>query len=583
MMNGIKALYEKGKDIILPVLGLLIVSVIVLPYFILGEGSYVEIHDQVDGEILNYIYQAKYLFAGDIIPEFMNGMTKASMMPPAPFGVLFYKILSPFVAFVMMQWFVVLVGFGGMYFLCKKCSIKQEIGFLVGILFAYMPFYPTYGLAALGQPLLILCFWKLLQPGKKLLPILGIVLYAGFSSLTLIGYLWVGLGVLSICYFALWKRDWQRAGSVATGTGVMTFVYLVTNLDLLRALGGAAGFVTHREEMKLNATVDLWGKAKELLLEGGSYSKVYSYLVLAFAIWIVFLWSSEKVSGKRNGIYAKYIKHICVLLGILFAGIGAAVLWNCEWIVAIRTRIGGIVESFQADRVYWVFPFLWMLLLAFVLSALWHALCEHRNVFFKIMMAVFIGVLVLGEGAQIFRDSTLNKNARLVLFDDYEQITWEAIYMEETFTEIEQAIGVDKNTYSVVSLGIYPSVALYNGYTCADGYSNNYDLEYKHRFRGIMEEELTESEEVRTYFDEWGNRLYLASADYGMNAVIGKGSGVVFEQLDYSTEAMKDLNIRYFFAAAPVGNAEELGLRLVSGSPFCQDTDYYEIWVYEVL
>ena len=52
----------------------------------------------------NYIYQAKYLFKGNIIPEFMNGMDKASMTPPAPLGVIFYKWLPPFAAFAAMHW-----------------------------------------------------------------------------------------------------------------------------------------------------------------------------------------------------------------------------------------------------------------------------------------------------------------------------------------------------------------------------------------------------------------------------------------------------------------------------------------------
>ncbi len=581
-MSGLRVQYEKKKDVILIIIGLLAVSMIVLPYFILGEGSYVEIHDQVDGEILNYIYQAKYLFAGDIIPEFMNGMAKASMLPPAPFGVLFYRVLSPFWAFVAMQWFVLLVGFVGMYFLCKKCGVHEEIGFLVAVLFAYMPFYPTYGLAALGQPLLVLCFWKMLESGKKLLPLLGVVLYAGFSSLTLIGYLWIVLGTLSVLYFLLVRKDKKKTGGVAVATGLLTLVYLATNLDLLRALLGK-GFVTHREEFELTATANLWEKGKELLLDGGSYSKVYSLLILGMAALVIVLGCWELCGKKREGVFTKHLRHISLLLGTIFAGIAAAVLWNSEWIVAVRKQMGGIVESFQADRIYWTFPFLWMLLLAYVLSALYRAFGQYRKILPKLMAIVGIGLLLLGEGAQIFRDSTLNKNMRLVLLENYEQVTWEALYMEDTFGRIEQAIGEDKGGYSVVSLGLYPSVALYNGFTCADGYSNNYDLSYKHQFRRMMADELAEHEETGKYFDEWGNRLYLASSQYGMNAMIGKDAGLSYAELDYNTAAMKELNVKYLFAAAPIENAGELGMELLTGSPFCEETDYYAIWVYRIL
>ena len=89
-------IYQQKKKILLPVIGTLAVSLIAIVYILLGKGSYVQVHDQMDGEILNYIYQAKYLFQGDVIPEFMNGMDKSSMTVPAPMGVLFYMFLPPF-------------------------------------------------------------------------------------------------------------------------------------------------------------------------------------------------------------------------------------------------------------------------------------------------------------------------------------------------------------------------------------------------------------------------------------------------------------------------------------------------------
>ena len=95
--------FEQCKNFIYMFIGLMVVSLIAVPYFMLGEGSYVQIHDQMDGEILNYIYQAKYFMQGNTIPEFMNGMGKYSMLPPAPLGVLFYLILPPHQAFSVMQ------------------------------------------------------------------------------------------------------------------------------------------------------------------------------------------------------------------------------------------------------------------------------------------------------------------------------------------------------------------------------------------------------------------------------------------------------------------------------------------------
>lgn len=576
--------YQLHKEMLLPVLGILAVAVFMLPYVLLGQGSYVQIHDQMDGEILNYIYQARYLFRGDVIPEFMNGMSKAAMTPPAPFGVLFYVVLPPFAAFVVMQWFVILVGFLGMYYLCKELGILGEISFAVAMLFAFMPFYPTYGLAALGQPMLVLCFWELWKGTKKWMPLLGIMMYAGFSSLTLVGYVWVCAGVLVGVVLFVKKQPVKR---FVAGWCVLTGTYVLTNLELFDALFGG-GFTTHREEMVLNATVNLWDKFCELFFVGGSYSNVYSGAVFGAAVVVIVIalcgtiWRKNKTSGElKQGPFQKVARNVQLLLLVIAGLTMCAVLWNCEVVVTLRKEIGGMVSYFQADRVYWTFPFWWMLLFALVLQALW-LLGNERKQWMRVGLLGICTMLFAIEGYQIFRDSNFNKNIRLFLLENYEQVTWESLYMEDVFEEIDAVIGEDKKNYSVVSLGIYPSVALYNGYTCADGYSNNYDLEYKHAFRKVQAAELAKNEEVRKYIDDWGNRLYLVSAMYGANAMIGKTQKIEFCNLAYDVEAMKALNIKYIFAAAPITDAEEKGWALINGSPFVSESSYYEVWVYAV-
>ncbi len=132
--------YQQHKDVVLILLGLLAVSLITLPYLVLGEGSYVQIHDQLDGEVLNYMYQARYLGQGSAIPEFMNGMDKASMLPPAPLGVLLYRVLPPFAAYGIMHWLCLLVGFAGMYGLGKRLGLRAEVSWAAACPFCYIHF-----------------------------------------------------------------------------------------------------------------------------------------------------------------------------------------------------------------------------------------------------------------------------------------------------------------------------------------------------------------------------------------------------------------------------------------------------------
>lgn len=637
--------YQHHKNVILPLLGLLAVSLITLPYLVLGEGSYVQIHDQLDGEVLNYMYQARYLGQGRLIPEFMNGMDKASMLPPAPLGVLLYKVFPPFAAFGVMHWLCLAAGFLGMYGLGKRLGLRAEVSWAAACIFCYIPLYPVYGLAALGQPMLVLCGLRLWDPGrdkealksgaaedfvtgkKRAKPrgkqvtfwetgkcILGIALYAAGSSLTLIGYVWVAVGFLWTIYVAvaaLRKKSASGAAlRVGSGTAVLLGVYLATNWDLLRTLAGD-GFATHRQEMVLRASEHPLEVFRELIFSGGSYSPVYSAGILAAAVLLTLIagilsvLDTKKTSGADRENSRPLTKSLCMawgLIGLIICAALLAVLWNCGPVVSLRLSIGGMVTYFQADRVYWCFPFLWMLVLGFLLESvcgLGEQAAEReegkaggRSARKKAMRYRMISLaaclMLLGvEGLQVLRDSTLNKNIRLMLFKDYRQVTWESLFMDDVFDRIDEAIGADKDNCSVVSLGIYPSVALYHGYTCADGYSNNYDLDYKHMFRQIMAAELEENEEARRYFDDWGNRLYLAGAPYGINGMVAKGQAG-YTDLDYDLETMRSLNIRYLLAAAPVelsaASLEQTSLRLVpvEGSPFTDDTAYYEVWVYRI-
>lgn len=578
--------FEQYKYYIYLIIGLMAVGLIAIPYFILGEGSYIQLHDQMDGEILNYIYQAKYLGKGNTIPEFMNGMDKCSMLPPAPFGVIFYFFMPSYQAFAVMQLFVLCVGFLGMYMLCKEWKMHLEVCLVVAVLYCFLPFYPTYGLASLGQPMLVLATTYLLSDGssvfKKITAYGLIVLYAGFSSLALIGYIWIVLGGMLTLWQIIKKRK-EKAVYIGSGVAIMSLIYILTNMDLIKSVLGMSGFVSHREEMIVNPVSDILGYAKSLLFVGGSYSNVYSAAILIAAVLTLLIVPCirRKYSSKTNNIHIRYKQIVSVFL---FLGLGIlwAVLWNCKAVLEIRSSIGGMIRYFQADRVYWLFPFMWAVILACILDVWMTYFVISKTFWMKWFSISVMLTLCLAQGAQEFRDSTLNKNLRLMLIEDYEQITWESFYMEEVFAEMKEYMDKDTSSYSVVSLGIYPSVALYNGFICADGYSNNYDLAYKHEFLKIMEEEMSKNTEVEDIIKNWGNRLYLISGDYGLSPLMGKGNNVVYSNMKLNTDAMKDLNIRYLLSAGKISNASELGIQLVRQEPFTNDNSYYEVWLYQV-
>ena len=153
-------------------------------------------------------------------------------------------------------------------------------------------------------------------------------------------------------------------------------------------------------------------------------------------------------------------------------------------------------------------------------------------------------------------------------------------FIEDVYSQIEDYIGKEQSSYKVASLGIDPAIAMYNGFYCIDGYSNNYPLSYKHAFRKIIEKEIEKSEALQFYFDGWGSRCYLFAAETYTSYSIKKSSNFVYQDLELNSDALKELGCDYLFAAAPIEDAAQMELVLLNS--FTSDSSAYTIYLYEV-
>ncbi len=358
-------------------LGLIAALFLVFPYAVLGRGAYVQITDQLDGEVLNYIYQAKYLFSGKrVIPELMNGVGKSAMTPPAPLGVLFYRFLQPFAAFAVFHAYVVVAGYTGMYLWSRRLTGSKGIAFVVAGIFVYLPFYPVYGLSILGQPLLL---WALCRICERQVPFpakwkyyLCVLLYAVSSSLALIGFVWVAVLLAGFLWSLFQKREISRDLGVAFL--VLTAVFLVCNIGLVgQFLGIGERFVPHREEMVIAARPDWQDYFREIFLQGGPYGKSYNAVIVLLTAGILAVHAAVRIAARAmkktpvlseepgdRGLYGG----LAALFVLAFLVAAAAVLWRSPWVVELRMQVGGAVKYFQADRVYWLLPLCWYSALA---------------------------------------------------------------------------------------------------------------------------------------------------------------------------------------------------------------------------
>lgn len=623
-------------------LGLMAVLFMAVPYIVLGQDAIVAYHDQLDGEMIAYILQAKHLFAGDILPEFLGGADKTALTLPAPGFVLLFLTGNYFAALVMMQLAGSLCGYAGMYLLLKEAFQGRDetgsgrgqelIAVGVAVLYAYLPFLPVYGLSQYGIPLLVWSFLQLKKGGKHRIGcFLFIGVYTLCSSLVLVGFGVLLVGIL----WALWLQygrkdrqcradDGERAGdggaeqsgargqnaaagkkagarAVWGGLGLMLFLYIAENFRLLCQIL-AGGAVSHKTEYAL-AGESFFGGLMQGFLEGGQHSQDFHKWILAAAVLTAaaaFFTGAWKRKKERQLLVRM---GLCVGMNFCFA-LGAA-LWNSGAGIALRTHLEA-VGAFQVQRLLWLAPCFWYLLLGCVLLLAWR-MYEGRgdsgielqklgkkyhtrrcglgeSICAGLCMAICAGAFCV-TGLQVLLGSNLKPNLQKMRNPDYGVLSYRDYYAPEVMEQVENYIreysGQEPSAYRVLSLGIDPAAALYQGFYCLDGYSNNYALDYKHAFRRILAPELEKSEYLREYFDEWGNRCYLLSAETPGYYTIEK-NGFYFQNYELDTEAAKSLGADYILSAAYIANAKEQGLFLVREEPFESPGSYYRIFLYEI-
>lgn len=565
-----------------------------IPYILLGTGSIVTYHDQLDGELLNYILTAKYLFTDiRIYPEIMNGLPAAGAVPPAPFFVLLYILFEPFIAFMLSQWIVYLAGFVGMFLLLFKLTGREFISFGVAAIFMLLPFYPVYGLCIPGQPLLFYAVLSLYEDKRKLFHYFLIIFYGASSSPVLAGFACLLVLGIFAAFQSIRALCTKHRGSLSPwlSAGVLLLTYILCNLELVKqVLFPDSTYISHKTELVISAS-EPFSHFREVFGKGVDYAQSY-HTVLFFLIGLslLTLLVSYAVRNRKNGLSSVsgvpssskilLFKAAITLLSIVMICLFSS-FYHGSFATGLRNASEGILKTFNLDRVCWLLPTAWCILAAYLLSFIAELFegASVKRLFGKIIIFAALGVW----GVTVLFHSALYPNvAKLLKGGNYYALDWDNFFSEDIFSQIEEAIEKPKEDYRVVSIGIYPAAAAYNGFYCLDGYSNNYPLEYKHTFRRIIEKELEKNDYVRTLFDTWGNRCYITTAEQANYYTFEKKWNSVIYDLDLNTEVLKKLNCQYIFSAAYLMDADKKGLILLREAPFETEGSWYHIYVYEV-
>ncbi|WP_235599054.1 DUF6044 family protein, partial [Geobacillus stearothermophilus] len=273
-----------------------------------------------------------------------------------------------------------------------------------------------------------------------------------------------------------------------------------------------------------------------------------SWLVALHLVFVKKRWKQERL--------------FLFLFGLNFALSAWYAFWFYKGWLPLTERFH-FLDTFNFARFHFLRPMIIYVQFALALKIMWQYSENGRRWAKRLLAAQVIFVFLINEEI-VFR---------------YEP-TVKQFYAEKQFQEIKEYIGLPVADYRVVSIGIYPAIAQYNGFYTLDTYNNFYPLSYKYEFRKIIERELEKSKTIRTYFDEWGGRCYIFTAELGKRYMFTKQSKKRLKNLQLNTEQLKKMGGRYIFSAVPIDNAAENGL--VLDRVFTSDESAWTIYLYKV-
>jgi hypothetical protein len=542
------------------------------PLFILGQNSHILIHDNLDSNVVWFkvLSESGHIFGSldATIPNIMNGLPRDCLGSEFSVILWLYYLLGPFTAYIVNITLMHFIAFIGMYLLLKSHFLRDEKYEIIivgaALAFALLPFWPSGGLSIAGQPLALYAFLNIrgnLSTKKDWLILLLIPFYSSFT-VSFVFFLFA-LGTLWIYDTAKTKRiNYPFFIAIA----LMTSIFVIVEYRLIYDMLLNSGYVSHRIELQRAAfsSVDTIRAIKRSIANFvfGQYhaASLQQYFVgLSVVVALIIIWIK------------KLKENLFILLLIVTATISLFYgFLHWDLLEPITNNIT-LLQSFNFGRFHWLHPLLWYVLFALALKVIFDNRKYGKQIVI-IFLILQVGFLFCYSGGSV-------QSGGIGIIRS-EGLTYEEFYSEELFQEIAHYIGEPQANYRVVSIGLFPSIAQYNGFYTLDSYQANYPLEYKHKFRRIIEKELDKNDKLRIYFDNWGSRCYIFVDELGRNYLITKDEEIKVKNLELNSDALKRMGGNYVISAVEITNSDDNDLKLLK--IFENDRSPWKIWLYKI-
>lgn len=555
---------RKVNSVVLLIATLAVMVVYFLPFLLLGSRSYITIHDNLDGEfVVNYLLvktgTAFAFGSGAALGNIMNGLSRAALPSALNVGVLLFYIFSPAWAYIVNFILVHIVAFCGMFLLLRNHLLTEDRDYLlagaISICFFLVPYYTTYGISVAGQPLLAYAFLNVRNGRRSWKDYLIIVLFSLWSDIALIApFAVTALGLIMVID---WSRKHRLNKPFLGALTLLVACYAALQYPLIDSILGSHAWVSQRTAWNRWTDFSLSSNVRrtyELLCTTHYHTGSFATwpIIAAIVLALLLLIAKKRRAGMLD-VLSITIAVICIEYGFY------------DWLARLAPA------SFNGSRFYFLLPALWMLVFA---------LCLKELSRWKWLIPV-IWFLVAIQAAMILKGNVeYRNNVSLLRGKQVYEPSFNRFYAEDLFGQIDKSIGKPKSSYRVVSIGMEPSVAQFNGFYTLDGYLTNYSLAYKHQFRKIIAKEIDKDAELRDYFDGWGNRCYVFSHETRFNTLCGGSTRYVLHDLDLDMDQFRAMGGEYVISAAYIEDSQRNGLAL--DKEFSSAHSFWHLYLYKV-
>ena len=498
-----------------------------VPYFFTGQ-LILKPHDILDSEIVyNNIIGRIYKGDFESINLFIGGEIEwyylRRILQPL---TLIYALFETETAFWLTDIFIKLVCYYCFFKLSRKLNCSNFNSALLGCLYASsIDAWTHFGLGIAAFPYLI---YLLLKNKNLSLKNYSILAFIGLNTDLAADILIIPLLFLIFLIFNPRNSRHNFEIFLKISLTLIFFIFL-SNSNLLYSILFKGPF--HRAEFIYVGT-DLITNTRNLILNFfglpfGDSLNILNKISFAFFIFPTILISF--FSGNKKTY---------LLLLIIFLISFVFFVLNTEFVVSLRNNSTGLFgllfKSVHWGYIFHMLPVLYGLLFITILKSEILNKSKYLIYFFIILSLVTsqirISIVPIGKHLMSFDSLNAEQQTRIIknfyekkyysLFKIITELTnikekifnhnftskytFDGYYNYENYKYIKTLV-LDSRT---ISIGLDPMVAVMNNIKVLDGYHNFYPLSYKLKFRKIIEEQLNHYNDVKKYYDHWGQRIY---------------------------------------------------------------------------